>query len=181
MRQIRPLWTTDSRVLGRLAWDVLTDRFDVVAALGYVLAAVPLLALAVIDARTHRLPDRITLPLIPGSLLITALASASTHDWPAFGRSAAAGLTVFAAGFAIMFASPGGAGLGFGDVKLGASLGVLTGWLSWGTVVGAIALAFLGAGLWAAALVLTRRANRHTHLAFGPFLIGGAVLAIVAA
>lgn len=155
----------------------LGGRHGFTIAVLYAAMCLPLTALVAVDADVHRLPDRITYPLIAAAVLVAIIASATSGDWSALSRAAAAGLIAFVTYAVLMLASPGGAGLGFGDVKLAASLGVLTGWFSWEAVLGATMLAFLLGGGWAVALLLTRRATRHTHIAFGPFLIAGAILA----
>jgi leader peptidase (prepilin peptidase)/N-methyltransferase len=45
-------------------------------------------------------------------------------------------------------------------------------------LVGLIAAFFVG-GLFAVALLVTRKANRNTHFAFGPFLIVGTLVAVL--
>src|SRR5437899_1629105 len=72
-------------------------------------------------------------------------------------------------------------GLGFGDVRLAGIVGGMLGYLSWSTlVIGAFGGFLLGAvaGL---AVIAGRRGDRRTALPFGPFMIGAALVAIVAA
>ena len=69
--------------------------------------------------------------------------------------------------------------LGGGDVRLALLLGLYTGWLSLEHVAIAVVAGFAAAGLFALALVVLRRAGRRTHIAFGPFLIAGALLAVL--
>lgn len=156
----------------------LAEHHHVVVGVAYAAACVPLTALAAIDADVHRLPDRLTLPLAAAAVLIALLSSAVTGDWGALGRAVLVGALLFAIGFLVLFAAPGG-GIGFGDVKLLVGLGVLTGWLGWLTVLSTMLVAFIAAGVWAALLLVTRRAHRHTAIAFGPFLIGGTVVALL--
>jgi leader peptidase (prepilin peptidase)/N-methyltransferase len=69
--------------------------------------------------------------------------------------------------------------MGFGDVKLAAVLGIYLGWLGWGElIVGAFA-AFLLGGLFAIGLMVFRRAGRKTAIPFGPWMLGGAWIAIL--
>ena len=64
-------------------------------------------------------------------------------------------------------------GLGGGDVKLAAGLGL---WLGWEAAIVAVWTAFLLGGAAAAFLLLTGRKGRHDGIPFGPFLaVGGYV------
>lgn len=65
-------------------------------------------------------------------------------------------------------------------MKLALGLGAVLGWYGWATVMlGALAAFLLGA-LYGGVLVVARRAGRKTAIAFGPFLIGGAFLGLLA-
>jgi leader peptidase (prepilin peptidase)/N-methyltransferase len=75
--------------------------------------------------------------------------------------------------------SPGGGGLGFGDVKLAGVLGLLLGWLGWGPVVVSVLGAFVSGGVLALILLLAGRAGRSSHIAFGPSMIVGAWVAVM--
>jgi len=69
--------------------------------------------------------------------------------------------------------------MGFGDVKLAGVLGGYLAWLGWGElVVGAFA-AFLLGGLAGILLMVLRRAGRKSHIPFGPWMLLGALIAIL--
>jgi leader peptidase (prepilin peptidase)/N-methyltransferase len=71
-----------------------------------------------------------------------------------------------------------GRGLGFGDVKLAGVLGLYLGYLGWRSfAIGALTPSFLG-GAFAIGLLVLRRANRKTAIAYGPFLIAGALIGV---
>ena len=61
-------------------------------------------------------------------------------------------------------------GFGFGDVKLMAMAGLFLGWQD---VLAAYFIAFVAGGLYGAVLLITRKAERGSYLAFGPFLCFG--------
>ncbi len=61
-------------------------------------------------------------------------------------------------------------GFGGGDIKMMAPVGFMLGWKL--TLVGTF-LAILAGGIWGAFLLLTRRAEKKSHFAFGPFLCAG--------
>ena len=147
-----------------------------VVILTYAAALLWGLVLAFIDLDVRRLPDWLTLPAYPVVALLLALCSAATGDQAALLRAAAcAGLAVAAFFFAALF-SPGGEGLGLGDVKLAGTLGGLLGWLGWWTALYGLLTGFILGGLVAAVLLVSRRVDRRSHLSFGPALIAGAYI-----
>ena len=77
---------------------------------------------------------------------------------------------------ALALLSPGAGGLGLGDVKLAGVLAALLGWFDWRAAAIGLAAGFVLGGLAAAFLLLTRRADRHSHIAFGPAMVAGAYL-----
>lgn len=144
-------------------------------ATAYVSLAVVGVVLAVIDVRTHRLPNRLVLPAYPVLAALLVLACLLGAPWSSLGRAAAGGALLFAFYWVLWRA---GGGLGGGDVKLAGVLGAATAWLGWEALaVGALAGFVLG-GVFSLALIAVRRASRRTAVAFGPFMIAGAWLGI---
>ena len=142
----------------------------------YLYLAAISIALALIDLDTRRLPNRIVLPSLGVGAVLLALASWGSGDWGALLRAVIGSAGLFALYFVIAFISP--RGMGMGDVKLAAVLGLYLGWLGWGPLaVGAFA-AFLLGGVFAVALLIARRARRGTAIPFGPWMIAGAWLGI---
>ena len=68
-------------------------------------------------------------------------------------------------------------GLGGGDVKLAAGLGL---WLGWEAAVIALWIAFMLGGTAAAVLLITGRRKRHDGIPFGPFLALGGYIGFIA-
>jgi leader peptidase (prepilin peptidase)/N-methyltransferase len=132
--------------------------------------------LAVIDLDCLRLPDRLTLPSIPVGLALLAIPG----DWSALGRAALGAVAAGAAALLLALVAPSG-GLGLGDVKLLAVLGLFLGWLGWGVLVLGVAFGFVLGALVAVGMLASRRAGLRDHLAFGPWLIAGALVAVVVA
>ncbi|GAB2451760.1 prepilin peptidase [Xylanimonas ulmi] len=143
---------------------------------GFVVVAVAGAAHGVIDARTHRLPDAITLPAIVLTLGLLALAALATADGPRLG-AAIAGAVVLGAAYGLLHLV-NRSGLGLGDVKLAPLLGLPAGWCGWTTVWWAGALPFLLGGVAALTLLVTRRASRNSAIALGPWMLLGAGLAL---
>lgn len=132
--------------------------------------------LVVIDLRTHRLPDRIVLPTLGALVLVALVDAVLTQDAAPLLRGGA-GLLILG-GFYALLRLLSRDGMGGGDVKLAAVIGLVLGWHGWQElVVGAVAAFLLGA-LFACALMLLRRANGATRIAFGPWMIAGAVLGL---
>ncbi|GAB3499441.1 prepilin peptidase [Flexivirga sp.] len=167
-------------VIVLLVGRALAESHNALLALAYCVSLPVFAALAAIDLDVHRLPDALTLRLAPVAVVIAAVASASTGDWFALLRAVLAGAALGAAYLVLLLVSRGGAGLGLGDVKLALGIGTLLGWFSWSAVLSGTLIGFILGGLWAAGLLITRRATRQTYIAFGPFMIGGTVLALLA-
>jgi len=135
-------------------------------------------ALAVIDLDVHRLPDLLTLPSYAvGVLLLSAAAALQGSATPLL-RAFLGMAALFALYLLLAMAHP--AGMGLGDVKLAGVLGLYLGWLGWGPwAVGAFA-AFLLGGLTGVALMAGGRAGRKSAIPFGPFMLAGALLGVLA-
>lgn len=136
------------------------------------------IALALIDLDTHRLPNTIVLPsyLVGAALLGTA--AAVTGDWGALLGAAIGGAALYALYLLLGLAYPGG--MGFGDVKLAGVLGIFLGYLGWGPLVIGGFAAFVLGGAFALVLVAARRARTGSGIPFGPWMLAGAWLGILA-
>jgi leader peptidase (prepilin peptidase)/N-methyltransferase len=135
--------------------------------------------LVVIDARTHRLPNRIVLPTL-GALIVLVVVEALATGGSGRMLRALLGALVLGAFYAVMHLASR-QGMGGGDVKLAAVIGLVLAWHGWWTLLLGSAAAFLLGALFALVLMILRRANRSTRIAFGPWMILGAILAIAAA
>ncbi len=69
--------------------------------------------------------------------------------------------------------------MGFGDVKLAGVLGLHLGWLGWGQLALGAFLAFFLGGVVGLALIATGRATRKSAIPFGPFMLVGALVAVL--
>lgn len=151
---------------------------------GLVLAATAWLAvcavpLAWIDAAVHRLPDVLTASAYAGTTALLLLAAATTSGrWPDLLRAALGGLAL--AAFYLALALISRSGMGLGDVKLAASLGTLLAWFGWAALAAGGLAGFLLGGLYGAALLAARRATRKQHIPFGPFMILGTFIVVLA-
>jgi leader peptidase (prepilin peptidase)/N-methyltransferase len=142
----------------------------------YLYLAAAAVALAVIDWREHRLPDLIVLPSYLVGLVLLMAAGWLHGDWWAVGRGALAAAACAAAYLAVRTVYPGG--LGLGDVKLAGLIGLFLGWLGWSPVLVGVAAGLLLGGLVGAVLLISGRAGRRTAIAFGPYMLTGALVAL---
>lgn len=132
--------------------------------------------LAVIDAREHRLPNRIVLPTLVASLSLVGVEALVLASGERAVR-ALLGMLILG-GFYLLLGIGSRGGIGGGDVKLAALLGVVLGWHGWQALALGTIVAFVLASLYAIVLMSSRRATSKTRIAFGPWMLLGASLAI---
>lgn len=167
--------------------EILTAALFVVMALrfeadwvlpAYLYLAAVGVALALIDLDVRRLPNALTLPSygIAGALLgVAAFAGAGSAP---FVRALLGMAALFGFYFLLVLVYP--SGMGFGDVKLAGVLGLYLGWLGWGAVVVGAFSGFLLGALVGVGLMLFRGAGRKAKIPFGPFMLLGALIGVLA-
>jgi len=128
------------------------------------------LALFVIDLKHQILPDELLIVLC---MIIVYLGFHSGQAERIIGliSGVAAGSAFF-----LLWLITRGRGLGFGDVKLALILGLLLGYPA---IIIALYIAFLTGALAGVILIVSHRAKMQSRIAFGPFLIIGAISAYV--
>jgi leader peptidase (prepilin peptidase) / N-methyltransferase len=142
---------------------VMTARLfggDMLIAATAVLTCV-LLAIAVVDLRTLRIPDVLSLPLVAGGLVVAWVLPVLPfwhHLW-----GAAVGFGLMALIGEVYFRRKGTEGLGLGDAKLFGAAGA---WLGWQALPVVLLVASV-AGLVFAVM------QRNRRVAFGPWLALG--------
>jgi leader peptidase (prepilin peptidase)/N-methyltransferase len=152
-----------------LAWPLL-----------FLLPLVPVgVALAAVDLRTHLLPTVVIWPTFGVTALLVLASGVLEDDRDALVRAGLAAAVVFGLFFALWWIHP--AGMGFGDVRLSAVLGLALGYLGWTEVVLGVYGGFLAFSVPGLLVALVRRDRRVLKAAypFGPFLLGGALLGVV--
>jgi leader peptidase (prepilin peptidase)/N-methyltransferase len=128
--------------------------------------------LAAIDVRCLRLPD----PLVAALGLVTVVPLIVLAGPGQLVRAAlAAGLSFTA--YAMIGILPRG-GLGFGDVKLGAVLGFVLGFLGWPALAIGLVVPHLINGPIALFLLVRGKVGRRSGLPLGPALLAGALLGV---
>lgn len=162
--------------LGLAWWAIATDSLGLLPLL-LILGSAGV-ALTFIDLEHHRLPDAIVLPLYPVTVAGLALAGVVSGEWPLL--DAVIGVAAWLGVIGGLWLVSGGRGMGFGDVKLAPVLGATLGWTGVGAAVVALFAAFALGAVVGLALMAARRAGRRSALPFGPFLLVGALIGLVA-
>lgn len=144
-----------------------------------VLAAPVCVALAFVDWHTRLLPSRLVLPATGLLLLVVAVEWAVTGDHDAPLR-AVLGLVVARSVFWVLWFVHS-AGMGFGDVRLAALLGLVLGHAGWAELVVGTYSSFLLFAVPGLLLALVRRDRSLLRVAypFGPFMVVGALVGLV--
>lgn len=156
------------------ALDATWDAVRLLIALGAGVAA------SIVDVREHRLPNIITLPgatAVVASAVVQSIWTGSPEVLAlAIAGALVAGVTLFVLAW---FGT-----LGLGDVKLGVALGAaLLPAFGWSTLGVTFVLTYVLACPQAVALLIARRRRRSnaSELAFGPYLVAGALAATIIA
>jgi leader peptidase (prepilin peptidase)/N-methyltransferase len=137
-----------------------------------------LIVVTVIDLRTYRIPNRLTYPLTPALLVLLVVAAMLDGTPGAAVRAVLGGVVAF--GVLLILALVNPRGMGMGDVKLAAFIGIGLGYLGWGHVWLGLFAAFLAGGVIAGALLVLGLRGRKDHIPFGPWLALGALVALLA-
>ncbi|MGE5827806.1 MAG: prepilin peptidase [Micromonosporaceae bacterium] len=171
-----PAWLTAAA--GGLAGGLLAVGLGANRALPLFLALVVLgVLLAAIDLACRRLPHRLVVPALGVATVLFAGLALVSGEWGAWLRAVVAAAVL--GGVFLLLANLPGGGLGYGDVKLAALLGLFLGWLSWRAVLWGGLLPWLINGPVVLGLLLAGRVRRRSALPFGPALLTGALLAVL--
>jgi leader peptidase (prepilin peptidase)/N-methyltransferase len=156
-----------------------------VTALAYAFFVVIGVVLSAIDLRRRIIPNRIVVPATGVGLVLLVAASAidpdgGLHDGDVgqIVRVVVGGSALFLAFLVLASISP--RGMGMGDVKMAAFIGIHLAFEGWRELLYGAAAAFVGAALVGAVLLITRRAARSSTIPFGPLMLLGS-LAVLAA
>lgn len=141
----------------------------VLAAAGCMTAAG--IVLAAIDTSSGRLPDQVLVPTLVAVLVVLVAAGFVDHQVSHL-IDALVGAAAAFAGFTML--SLATAGLGFGDCKLAALLGLMLGWFGWEALLASVTVGFLLAALYLLPRLITGRLSRSNRIALGPFMLLGA-------
>jgi leader peptidase (prepilin peptidase)/N-methyltransferase len=147
------------------------EPFDAVAFMPFFWA---LLCLSLIDLEHKLIPNRILYPSLAVSVVLLFIAAAVGEGLGDFGRAGLGALASFAVFNVIHLISPGG--MGYGDVRLSALIGLHLGYLGWAHVYAGFLIGFLLGAVIGVLLMAFGKAGRKTQMPFGPFMAAGAVV-----
>lgn len=163
-------------VVGAVALGLLPQRFggDTLALAVFGAWLVTLIVGLATDLDQRLLPDELTLPVIPVALLY---AVSGLNPLVGGGLVLAIAAAVLIPAVLYLPSIPFGAGaFGMGDVKLLIGVGLL---LGGDRALGGTLFGLILAGVVLAVLLVTRRIGRKSYVPFGPFLILGALWAVL--
>jgi leader peptidase (prepilin peptidase)/N-methyltransferase len=153
------------------------------ARLGWTWALLPVtylvpvgVALGLVDWRTRLLPTKVIAPSYAVVTALTLLAAALSGDWDSALRALWGWLVAGGTFFVLWFVYP--RGMGYGDVRLSGVLGIVLGYLGWGTLLTGVYAGFLLGGVGGLLLSALRIVNRKAY-PFGPFMLAGAVVGVL--
>ena len=142
----------------------------------FLVLAAALVLLTVTDLQHHLLPNRVVLPALALGAVLLLVSALVDSRWDDLGRAVAGAGLLFVGYLVLAVAAP--AGMGMGDVKLAALLGLYLGWLSWDAVLLGAAAGFVVQAVLSLVLLAARRIDLRDELPFGPAMLAGAALAI---
>lgn len=136
-------------------------------------------ALSVIDWHTRLLPRRIVLIATLAAIVVVTVVGLATGERDALVR-ALLGMVVARSFFWLLWFVRS-AGMGFGDVRLAAPVGLVLGWVGWGPLALGLWVGFIAFALPAVGLALLRRDRTmlKQSFPFGPFMVIGALVGLV--
>ena len=136
-------------------------------------------ALSVIDRHTRLLPRRIVVPATLAAIVVVVVVGLATGECEALVR-ALLGMVVARSFFWVLWFLRS-AGMGFGDVRLSAPVGLVLGWVGWGALAIGLWVGFIVFAVPAAGLALVRRDRTvlKQSFPFGPFMVVGALVGLV--
>lgn len=135
------------------------------------------IAVAVVDLLERRIPNRML--LVGGAVVAVLLVAGLILSGSVWGLLGAliGGAAMF--GLYLLIALVARSAMGMGDVKLAALIGAVLGAFGWTTWVTGLVAAFVLGGIAALIALIARRAGWRDTIPFGPWMVLGAVLALV--
>jgi leader peptidase (prepilin peptidase) / N-methyltransferase len=136
-------------------------------------------ALSYVDWHTRLLPRVVVLPATLAAAVAVVAVGLATGERDALVRALVAMVVVRSFFWVLWFVRS--AGMGFGDVRLAALVGLVLGWVGWGAVAIGVWVGFVGFAVPGLLLAVVRRDRALLKQAFpfGPFMAAGALVGLV--
>ncbi len=125
--------------------------------------------IALVDLAVHRIPNNMVVALFAWAFVQSLLLGQPTLSQLLLG-------TLVAGGLFIVIALAGRGAMGTGDVKLAAAIGAV---LGYPVALTALLIGIIAGGVAAFLLLVTRRIGRKDYMAYGPYLVLGALVMLI--
>ncbi len=174
---IRPKFTCDNvwcLLIGGggfvgLAFVLHSLRFTSQDAIFSLLLISMMAVIALVDFSVHRIPNKMVV-----GLFVWAIVRTLVFGYPSFSQVFLGALV--AGGMFTLIALAGRGAMGTGDVKLATAIGAV---LGYPTGLVALVIGIIAGGVAAFLLILTRRIGRKDYMAYGPYLVLGALVMLI--
>lgn len=146
----------------------------------WLVPLVPLaVALSVVDWHTKLLPRVLVLPATLAAILLVVVVGLATGERDAVVRALVAMLLARSLFWVLWFVRS--AGMGFGDVRLAAPIGLVLGWVGWEELAVGVWSSFVCFAVPALLVIVARRDRTllKRSFPFGPFMLAGALVGLV--
>ena len=160
-------------LFGLAAWRIRPSS-DLIA---YLPLLWVLVVLSFIDLEHKLLPNRIVVPSFVAGVALLGIAAALGPGLGAWVRALLGAAAGFGAFFVLALISP--RGMGMGDVKLSAVLGLALGYMGWPRLLVGFFFSFLAGAVGGIALIAARRAGMKSEVPFGPYLALGTIVSVL--
>ena len=136
-----------------------------------------LVVVSTTDLSYGLIPRRLVYPGLAAVLGLLVAVAAVDGEWHRLATAGIGAVATFAALFVIWWLAP--RGIGFGDVRLSALIGLATGWIGLLDVYAALVSAFIAGLLVGVATTVLRGTGRRAKIPFAPALAAGAIVAVL--
>ncbi|WP_433498516.1 prepilin peptidase [Sphaerimonospora sp. CA-214678] len=165
---------TTAAVFGLLGWKIGLDHLLP----AYLYAASTGVALSLIDLRTRRLPDALTMPSYVTLLTLVAIGAITSKE----GRFLVGMLLGTLAAFLLYWGFHRiNTALGAGDVKASGLVGGVLGTLGVNAWILGSGVGLVLAALYAVVMLVSGKGTRSTLMPYGPFMFAGCLVGILTA
>lgn len=172
------LGTAGVFVLSYLLWPMsLEVPVGLLTFLLWLVAVVMLVILFAYDMKWFLLPDQVMFPLIGVSAVVAVVQASAADNVLSALMSLGGALMILSGLYYFLWLISKGQWVGFGDVKLGIALALLL--VDWQLALVALFSANLLGSLVVIPGMMLGKTGRKSHVPFGPFLIAGAMVAML--